>query len=71
MYSIADSSRYLVDFQGEVISEKTRIDLNEARLKENMPGRPRKPDANVHTMLVGFRSNVSYVLVFTSLHWLR
>lgn len=45
--------------EGDVISKKTKIGLNEARLKGSAPGRPRKPDANVHTMPVGFRSNVS------------
>ncbi len=46
-YSFNHIVRKLVDFQSDVISEKTKSGLNEAQKRGNHAGRPRKPDANV------------------------
>ncbi|WP_110928250.1 recombinase family protein [Bacillus massiliglaciei] len=46
-YSFKTMVQHLVEFQSDVISEKTKTGLNEAKQKGIIPGRPRKPDANV------------------------
>ncbi|MCZ8537837.1 recombinase family protein [Paenisporosarcina quisquiliarum] len=51
-YSFNSIVRHLVQFQSDVISEKTKSGLNEAQKKGNTAGRPRKPDANVQKAIL-------------------
>ncbi|WP_430034377.1 recombinase family protein [Peribacillus simplex] len=46
-YPFYDIVKYLLEFQNEVISEKTKKGLSEAKQKGITTGRPRKPDENV------------------------
>lgn len=46
-YQFSDIVKHLVEFQSDVISEKTKKGLNEAKQKGVTTGRPRKPDENV------------------------
>ncbi len=55
-YSFNSILRHLVQFQSDVISEKTRSGLNEAQKKGNNAGRPRKPDENVQKAIVMYES---------------
>ena len=55
-YSFGSILRHLVQFQSDVISEKTRSGLNEAQKKGNNAGRPRKPDENVQKAIVMYES---------------
>ena len=55
-YSFSSILRHLVQFQSDVISEKTRSGLNEAQKKGNNAGRPRKPDENVQKAIVMYES---------------
>lgn len=47
---------HLVNFQSDVISEKTKKGLYEAKQKGITPGRPRKPDENVKRAIVMYQS---------------
>ncbi len=48
--------KQLVDFQSDVISEKTKQGLRIAQKKGIITGRPRKPDENVQRALVMYNS---------------
>lgn len=48
--------KHLVEFQSDVISEKTKTGLNKARQKGVTTGRPRKPDANVKRAIEMYQS---------------
>lgn len=56
-YSFSEIVKHLVDFQSDVISEKTKKGLYEAKQKGNVPGRPRKADDNVKKAIVMYQSN--------------
>jgi len=51
-YSFNTIVKHLVQFQSDVISEKTKIGLNEAQKRGNNAGRPRKPDENVQKAIL-------------------
>jgi DNA invertase Pin-like site-specific DNA recombinase len=46
-YSFYDIVKHLVEFQSDLISEKTKKGLSEAKQKGITTGRPRKPDKNI------------------------
>lgn len=50
------SVQHLLDFQSDVISEKTKQGLYEAKQKGVTTGRPRKPDENVKQAIVMYES---------------
>ncbi|WP_160031711.1 recombinase family protein [Paenibacillus sp. An7] len=56
-YPFPEIVKHLVDFQSDVISEKTKKGLYEAKQKGNHPGRPRKADDNVKRAIVMYQSN--------------
>lgn len=51
-----DIVKYLVNFQSDVISEKTKKGLYETKKKGATAGRPRKPDENVKRAIVMYQS---------------
>lgn len=55
-YYFSDIVKHLVDFQSDVISEKTKKGLYEAKQKGIISGRPRKPDENVKRAIVMYQS---------------
>ncbi|MBJ7967626.1 MULTISPECIES: recombinase family protein [Bacillus cereus group] len=55
-YHFGDIVKHLVDFQSDVISEKTKKGLYEAKQKGVTAGRPRKPDENVKRAIVMYQS---------------
>lgn len=55
-YPFCDIVKRLVDFQSDVISEKTKRGLFEAKQKGHVPGRPRKADENVQRAIVMYQS---------------
>lgn len=55
-YSFSDIMKHLVDFQSDVISEKTKRGLYEAKQKGRVPGRPRKADENVEKAILMYQS---------------
>lgn len=55
-YQFSDIVKHLVNFQSDVISEKTKKGLYEAKQKGVTPGRPRKPDENVKRAIVMYQS---------------
>lgn len=55
-YSFKNIVKHLVEFQSDVISEKTKKGLNEAKQKGVVTGRPRKPDANVKRAIEMYQS---------------
>lgn len=55
-YSFQEILRHLIQFQSDVISEKTKSGLNEAQKKGNSAGRPKKPDANVQKAILMYES---------------
>ncbi|WP_369900109.1 recombinase family protein [Bacillus manliponensis] len=55
-YQFGDIVKHLVNFQSDVISEKTKKGLYEAKQKGVTPGRPRKPDENVKRAIVMYQS---------------
>lgn len=55
-YSFQTIVNHLVAFQSDVISEKTKKGLHQAKQKGNTPGRPRKPDANVRRAIQMYES---------------
>ncbi len=48
--------KHLVDFQSDVISEKTKKGMHEAKQKGIATGRPRKPDENVQRAIIMYES---------------
>lgn len=56
VYYFSDIVKHLVDFQSDVISEKTKKGLYEAKQKGIISGRPRKPDENVKRAIVMYQS---------------
>ncbi|WP_458462085.1 recombinase family protein [Paenibacillus sp.] len=55
-YLFSSVVRHLVDFQSDVISEKTKRGLFEAKQKGNNPGRPRKTDENIKKAIMMYES---------------
>jgi DNA invertase Pin-like site-specific DNA recombinase len=55
-YSFTYIVKHLVRFQSDVISEKTKKGLYEAKQKGISTGRPRKPDENVKRAIVMYQS---------------
>lgn len=55
-YCFSEIVKYLVDFQSDVTSEKTKEGINEARQKGIASGRPRKPDENVKRAIQMYQS---------------
>ena len=55
-YNFTDIVKYLVQFQTDVISEKTKKGLHEAKQKGITTGRPRKPDENVKRAIIMYQS---------------
>ncbi len=55
-YSFKHIVKHLVEFQSDVISEKTKKGLNEAKQKGVVTGRPRKPDENVQRAIEMYQS---------------
>ncbi|WP_071394646.1 recombinase family protein [Bacillus tuaregi] len=51
-----DTVKHLVDFQSDVISEKTKKGLSEAKQKGIIAGRPRKSDENVDRAIAMYQS---------------
>ena len=66
-YSFGAIVRHLVQFQSDVISEKTKIGLNEAQKRGNNAGRPRKPDENVKKAILMHGSNKLATHLFLSI----
>ncbi|WP_449621779.1 recombinase family protein [Robertmurraya sp. Marseille-Q9965] len=60
-YSFYEIVKHLVDFQSDLISEKTKQGLTEAKQKGVTTGRPRKPDRNVQKAIEMYQSK-SYTL---------
>jgi DNA invertase Pin-like site-specific DNA recombinase len=59
-YSFKKIVKHLVEFQSDVISEKTKKGLNEAKQKGVVPGRPRKPDENVQRAIEMYQTDHSH-----------
>ncbi|RFU70536.1 recombinase family protein [Peribacillus saganii] len=55
-YQFYDIVKHLLDFQSDVISEKTKKGLTEAKQKGITTGRPRKPDENVQKAIIMYQS---------------
>lgn len=55
-YTFTEIIKYLVKFQSDVISEKTKKGLYEAKQKGVTPGRPKKPDENIKRAIVMYES---------------
>lgn len=55
-YSFIEIVKHLVEFQSDVISEKTKKGLHEAKQKGIATGRPRKPDENVQRAIIMYES---------------
>ena len=55
-YNFIDIVKHLVKFQSDVISEKTKKGLYEAKQKGITTGRPRKSDENVNRAIVMYQS---------------
>lgn len=55
-YKFYDIVNYLVDFQSDVISEKTKNGLTAAKQKGITTGRPKKPDQNVQRAIAMYQS---------------
>ncbi|WP_252232229.1 helix-turn-helix domain-containing protein, partial [Clostridium sp. ZBS15] len=55
-YTFTEIIKHLVKFQSDVISEKTKKGLYEAKQKGVTPGRPKKPDENVKHAIVMYES---------------
>ncbi|GIM29972.1 resolvase [Clostridium polyendosporum] len=55
-YHFTDIVKHLVEFQSDVISEKTKKGLYEAKQKGITTGRPRKPDENVKRAIAMYQS---------------
>jgi len=55
-YSFKNIVKHLVEFQSDVISEKTKQGLNQAKQKGVVTGRPRKSDENVKRAIIMYQS---------------
>lgn len=55
-YDFITIIKHLVQFQSDVISEKTKIGLDEAKKKGISSGRPRKPDENIQRAISMYQS---------------
>lgn len=55
-YSFIDIVRHLVELQSDLISERTKRGLSEAKEKGIVTGRPRKPDDNVQRAIAMYES---------------
>ncbi|MVX66328.1 helix-turn-helix domain-containing protein [Clostridium chromiireducens] len=55
-YPFGDILKHLVKFQSDVISEKTKKGLYEAKQKGNSAGRPKKADENVKRAILMYQS---------------
>lgn len=55
-YPFIDIVTHLVEFQSDVISEKTKRGLSVAKQKGIATGRPRKPDENVQRAIILYQS---------------
>jgi DNA invertase Pin-like site-specific DNA recombinase len=55
-YNFTDIVKHLVQFQSDVISEKTKEGLYEAKQKGITTGRPRKSDENIQRAIVMYES---------------
>ncbi|MCM3654484.1 recombinase family protein [Metabacillus litoralis] len=55
-YKFYDIVNHLVEFQSDVISEKTKKGLSKAKQKGITAGRPRKPDENVQRAIIMYQS---------------
>lgn len=55
-YRFNEIVKHLVEFQSDVISEKTKEGLHEAKQKGVTAGRPKKPDANVQRAIEMYQS---------------
>lgn len=55
-YPFDEILKHLVKFQSDVISEKTKIGLYEAKQKGNSAGRPKKADENVKRAILMYES---------------
>ncbi|NCT39915.1 recombinase family protein [Bacillus sp. EB93] len=55
-YQFSKIVKHLVEFQSDVISEKTKKGMYEAKQKGVTTGRPRKPDENVKRAIVMYQS---------------
>ncbi|MGE8077752.1 recombinase family protein [Peribacillus loiseleuriae] len=55
-YHFNDIVKHLLVFQSDVISEKTKQGMYEAKLKGVSTGRPRKPDENVKRAITMYQS---------------
>lgn len=50
------SLKHIVEFERDIISEKTKLGLHEAKEKGIVTGRPRKPDENVRRAITMYES---------------
>ncbi|MFD1706071.1 recombinase family protein [Siminovitchia sediminis] len=55
-YSFRTIVKHMVEFQSDVISERTKKGLNRAKQKGISTGRPRKPDENVQKAIEMYQS---------------
>ncbi|MEA5084479.1 MAG: recombinase family protein [Lachnospiraceae bacterium] len=55
-YPFVDIVKHLVRFQSDVVSEKTKNGMYEAKQKGISSGRPKKPDENVSRAIVMYQS---------------
>src|SRR4051794_24172903 len=55
-YTFYDIVKHLVEFQSDVISERTKKGLSRAKEKGITTGRPRKPDENVQRAIIMYQS---------------
>ena len=55
-YKFSDIVKHLVEFQSDVISERTKKGLSRAKQKGITTGRPRKPDENVQRAIIMYQS---------------
>jgi DNA invertase Pin-like site-specific DNA recombinase len=55
-YTFYDIVKHLVEFQSDVISERTKKGLSRAKEKGIITGRPRKPDENVQRAIIMYQS---------------
>lgn len=55
-FSFSTIIKHLADFQSDIISEKTKHGIHEAKQKGAAPGRPRKPDENVRKAIQMYQS---------------
>jgi len=55
-YSFNEVAKHLLEFQSDVISERTKQGIDRAKKKGATPGRPRKPDENVTRAIIMYQS---------------